>query len=121
MFSVLTNTVYLTETENVSSTSDMTRILFEALGVFTLIFIVFVGVIYLRNLMQISELDNKAKNSGGHIDTLIWDMNFNKNKIIPILEEAGIKISADLKKDPMLSLGMSPATQLYNFNMMQDA
>ncbi|MCR5293108.1 MAG: LemA family protein [Eubacterium sp.] len=120
MFSVLTNTVYLTETENVSSTSDMTRILFEALGVFTLIFIVFVGVIYLRNLMQISELDNKAKNSGGHIDTLIWDMNFNKNKIIPILEEAGIKISADLKKEPMLSLGMSPATQLYNFNMMQD-
>ena len=48
-------------------------------------------------------------------------MNFNKNKIIPILEEAGIKISADLKKEPMLSLGMSPATQLYNFNMMQDA
>ncbi len=104
-----------------AASSDNTRLAVEAFGIIVIVFVVFVGIIYLRNLFQITDLDVKAKNAGGHIDTLIWDMNFNKGKIINIFEEAGIKIPAEVKKEPMLSLGMSPATQLYNYNLMKEA
>jgi hypothetical protein len=121
MSQLLSFVSFLTEDESITATADRTIKFVEAFGVVVIILIVFLGIVYLRNLIQITELDNKAKNAGGHIDTLIWDLNFNKNKIIPILEEAGVKISAETKKEPMLSLGMSPATQLYNYNLMKEA
>lgn len=78
-------------------------------------------LIYLRNLAEVTTLYQKARNTGGEIDTLIWDMDFNRNKIKKILEEKGIECPGDADKDPMLSLGMTPATQLYNYDLLYAA
>ena len=90
-------------------------------GAITILFVLAIGIIYLKTLTEISNLEGKAKNQGANLDTLIWDMDFTRKKAVTFLSENHMEIPDDMKKEPVISLGMNSASQIYNYKMMKDA
>ena len=79
MSQLLSFVSFLTEDESITATADRTIKFVEAFGVVVIILIVFLGIVYLRNLIQITELDNKAKNAGGRLiefKSSLYDENY---------------------------------------------
>ncbi len=90
-------------------------------GTFAILFVLAVGIIYLKTLSEMTNLAGKVKNQGSNLDTLIWDMDYTRKKAIAFMQENNLAIPESMNKEPAISLGMNSASQIYNYKMMKDA
>ena len=106
-------------TQALTGNASLTALNF--VGTITILFVLTIGIIYLKTLSEITNLEGKAKNQGSNLDTLIWDMDYTRKKAVTFLKENNISVPEALNKEPSIALGMTSASQIYNYKLMKEA
>ena len=81
-------------------------------GIICIVLIILIGGFYIHTVNKLGRLNERARNTAGELDTLLWDRNHLLDQLITKAEENGISIPDEHKQPLALSLGMLPTMQM---------